>query len=54
MRVERSRTALRLTPDQAKDPALYRAAKETAAADGEILSIAGGNGAAGSIAPEGK
>jgi hypothetical protein len=46
--------AIMLTPDQAKDPALYRAAKETAATDGKILSIAGGNGATGSITPEGK
>jgi hypothetical protein len=42
--------ALALTPDQAKNPSIYRAAREVALVDGKVLSIMG-HGDAGAITP---
>jgi len=50
--VDLDAAAIMLTSDQAKDTALYRAAKVTAAADGKILSIVGDDSMQGSITPE--
>lgn len=45
-------SAILFSPEQGHDPAIYRAAKEIAASDSKVLSIASGNGA-GSINPNG-